>query len=101
MVPTLSQSSNVYRAAVSVLHAKGFQVWCERSAGTYFAERDGWDFCADDPVALLGLVALFEARAPAEYREYWWRMEAESGPVELPEAPAQPYVSVMERGRTP
>ena len=100
-MPALTQYSNVYAAAVAVLQAKGFQVWCDTSTDKCFAERDGWDFCAYDPVALLGLVALFEARAPKEYREYWWRKEEEKGPVDLPESPVRPYVSVIFGGGTP
>jgi hypothetical protein len=99
-MPTLSQYTNVYNTAVALLRKKGFQVWRDEGQ-RYWAERDGWDFLADDPVGLLGLVAIFEARCPPEWTEYWWRdAEASYAHRNLPAAPARPYEPVYVRARS-
>ena len=74
-MPALSYYRNVYGTAVAILEEKGFQIW--RSGDDYCCEKDGWDFWAEDPVQLLGLVSIFESVGPTEYREYWWRMSHE------------------------
>ena len=99
-MPALSQYSNVHDTAVALLRQKGYQVWTSAAGDTWYAERDGWDFAAFDPVGLLGVVAIFEAVAPADYREYWWRDEAAAGAASsLPTQPTRPYVPVYRRRR--
>ena len=44
-----------------------------RSPRILLRGKDGWDFTADDPIQLLGLVAVFEHENPEKYEEYWWR----------------------------
>jgi hypothetical protein len=98
-MPALSEHVNVHSTAIAILRDKGFQVWkTEQYGGSYWAEKDGWDFLAHNPVSLLGLVAIFEARAPKQLREYWWRAE---NPVSLSDTPNHPtpYVSVIHRQR--
>jgi hypothetical protein len=97
-MPTLSSYTNVHDTAIQLLRDEGFQVWRDKSAGLYFAERDGWDFAADDPVALLGVVAIFKHRRPVGYVEYWWRNESAKGASSsLPDAPERAYASVATR----
>lgn len=96
-MPTLSQYTNVHDTAVALLQRKGYQVWRDDGARLYCAERDGWDFAADDPVGLLGVVTIFEARRPTTYAEYWWRDDAARGAESrLPPRPERPYASVMK-----
>lgn len=100
-MPALSYHGNVDDTAVALLRRRGFQVWCDEQRSSCFAERDGWDFIAFDPVQLLGLIAVFEATAPAEYREYWWRDVTAAGmTVALPHRPERAYQSVVERRLT-
>lgn len=94
-MPSLSAYRNVFGAAHEALRRKGFQVW--KDGELFWCEKDGWDFCADDPMQLLGLVSLFELVAPEQYEEYWWRLAYEH---EIPTAP-QPYESVIFRKRSP
>jgi hypothetical protein len=89
-MPALSEHVNVDATALHVLRAKGFQLWYDESLGRYGAERDGWDFLAESPCALLGLVAIYEHVAPAQWTEYWWRLARECST--LPAAP-QPFVA--------
>lgn len=41
----------------------------------WFAEKDGFYFCADNPIELLGLVAVRDHMKPAEDVSYWWRTD--------------------------
>lgn len=92
-MPTLSEYTNVYGSALQVLSEKGYQLWFDPRTNLYYAERDGWDFASESPCGLLGVVAMYEHRAPTEYREYWWRTDG-IDTRELPHEP-QPYRSVM------
>lgn len=98
-MPTLGEYVNTYNSALETLRRKGFQLWYDQESDMFCAERCGWDFMADTPIALLGLVALFEDRAPSRYEEYWWRDEGQMDHMNLPRAP-QPYASVMQKGPT-
>lgn len=95
-MPALSEHGNVYNSALHVLSQKGFQVWVKDNGETICAERDGWDFFADNPVSLLGLVAILEHSSPKEFRDYWWRSTGALDYRNLPEEP-QPYKSVIMR----
>jgi hypothetical protein len=96
-MPALSEYTNVHDSAVSLLRRKGYQVWRDDEQQLYGCERGGWDFFADSPVGLLGLVAMFEAARPADYREYWWRdPRAAAACAALPTSPV-PYRSVVTR----
>ncbi|MEV7973955.1 hypothetical protein [Cellulomonas sp. NPDC089187] len=93
-MPALSEYSNVEASAIEVLRRKGFQVWRDAQRECYGAERDGWDFLADSPTALLGLVGLFEYIGPDVHSEYWWRVARDDS--DLPNRP-HPYTSVIHR----
>ena len=67
------------------------------AAKLFFAEKGGWDVAADSPTALLGVVAIYEARKPEEYREYWWSTQHYWDFAAMPRRPERPYRSVMER----
>lgn len=97
-MPALSEYVNVYNSALEVLREKGFRVWRDEGTDTFCAERDGWDFVADNPLSLLGLVGIYEHRRPSEWREYWWKSE---GPLDYRRLPttAPDYRSVIERSR--
>jgi hypothetical protein len=72
MAEFINNCANTVIPAYLVLQSKGYQVWSER--GTVATEDETWfakgalaTFRAGDPVTLLGLVALREARG-AEWR---------------------------------
>ena len=75
-MPALSSYLNVYNSALVILRDKGFKVWTTQDEGTWYAERNGWDFMADDPIALLGLIAIFEYHNPQTHSEYWWKIDS-------------------------
>ena len=97
-MPALSEYTNVYGIALAHLERLGFQVWHDKQADLFCAERDGWDFMAESPVGLLGLVKLWELAQPEAWSEYWWRTVEPVDHSRLPEAPPRPYTSVIRRG---
>ncbi|MCB9593940.1 MAG: hypothetical protein H6719_14500 [Sandaracinaceae bacterium] len=100
-MPALSEYANVYDTALVALEDKEFQVWFDPGPSLYCAEKDGWDFAAENPVSLLGLVAIWEQVGPSAYEEYWWRAGPPSGEPRyrtLPSAPPTGYTPIRERG---
>ena len=95
-MPALSEYTNVYGTALAHLEELGFQLWRDPRTELFCAERGGWDFMAESPVALLGLVKIFELTAPAEWREYWWRHPTPRSHTTLPTVPT-PYVPTTTR----
>jgi len=95
-MPALSEHVNVYTTAIAVLENKGFSIWYDRKQDAYCAQRDGWDFWADNPVSLLGLAAIFEYKNPSEYTSRWWETE---GTIRYPNVPedAPEYTPVYGR----
>lgn len=88
-MPALSEYANVYNTALLILEEKGFRCWVDDVTETFRCERDGWDFMAESPVGLLGLVAIFEAVSPSEYSEYWWRKDSRIIYGALPHEPPE------------
>lgn len=99
-MPSLSEHVNVYDAAVTVLLSRGFQVWVRDDGETFWAEKDGWDFVADSPVSLLGLVAMMDHIKPVAAIDYWWRPSDLKRYKDLPTEP-RPYEPVINRKRLP
>jgi hypothetical protein len=97
-MPALGDYSNVYNTALLILQQKGYRIWCDETETTYYCERDGWDFIADSPTALLGVVAIFDHKQPTEWREYWWM---EEGPYIVRSLPrtAPEYTPVFLRDK--
>lgn len=97
-MPTLSEFPNVYDSALDLLEKKGFQLWFDEGSELFFAERNGSDFAAENPISLLGLVAIFEAEEPAQFHEYWWQRKEIEPRAQLPKVPV-PYDSIMKSRR--
>lgn len=43
----------------------------------WIAEKDDYDFLADNPIELLGLVGIYEHKQPTEDVPYWWAERGE------------------------
>lgn len=97
-MPALAEYANVQNTALLILQTKGFQCWFQESNETYCAERDGWDFMADSPLGLLGLIAIYEFKQPTSCPEYWWREEGAWLLDSLPRSP-KPYTPIWARKR--
>ena len=99
-MPALSEHVNVWATALQILADKGYQVWRdEHDDHTYWAEKDGWDFIADSPVSLLGLIAIHDHVQPEAFEDYWWRQATNSDVSPTPTGPARPYRSVITKPR--
>jgi hypothetical protein len=98
MMPALSEHANVHNTMLVILKEKGYTLWYNTKIDLYFAEKDGWDFAANSPSSLLGLVAAFEYEKPSTYREYWWRKDEPELFGKLPKTPPS-YVSVIRKAR--
>jgi hypothetical protein len=63
---TIADAGNVRVPAYLTLLAKGYGVRCEKQNGiaadTWYAENETVRLVAEDPLVLLGLAAMFEAR---------------------------------------
>ncbi len=74
IMPDLSAYLNVYNTALAVIEEKGFEIQFDEKKEWWFASRNGWQLMADDPIQLLGLVAIFEFKNPSQKNEYWWKI---------------------------
>jgi hypothetical protein len=90
----LSEYSNVYNTALSILRKKGYQLWYSQATGDFCAEKNGWDFMSATPCGLLGLIGIFEFKDPSEFGEYWWREEGPEDYRALPQEPERPFKRV-------
>jgi hypothetical protein len=91
----LASHSNVYNACLLILRRRGFALrvagertpdGCYPPNALWIAEKDGFSFCGDNPIELLGLVAVYDHMQPEEDRSYWWRLEGPDLWTELMEA---------------
>ena len=97
-MPALSEYTNVYDTALKVLNKKGYQFWFDEELELFCAEKEGWDFMAESPCSLLGVIAIYEFVNPKEFKEYWWKVEGENLYNSIPKQPKE-YVSVIFRGK--
>jgi hypothetical protein len=91
----LASHLNVFNTCLLILRARGFELEVSgerRDDGCYpvgchwIARKDGFYFCGDNPIELLGLVAIYDHIQPTEDRSYWWRIEGPDVWEELLEA---------------
>ena len=74
-MPDLSAYVNVYNTALVVLSRKGWSQSYDAATDSWCARKDGWELLADDPMQLLGLVAIHEHHSPQRKAEYWWKID--------------------------
>lgn len=91
----LASHANVYNTCLRILRARGFdlEVSGEREPGggfpaecSWLAHRDGFYFQADNPIELLGLVAVYDHKHPDKDEPYWWVVDGPDVRRELMEA---------------
>ncbi|MBD2794407.1 hypothetical protein ID852_15690 [Xenorhabdus sp. 42] len=93
-MPALSEYSSVTNTAFNILDKKGYNIWYNNKLDMYCAEKDGWDFMADSPCGLLGVISIYEFKKPEKYQEYWWRDEDKDLLETLSDTPPE-YTSVI------
>ena len=91
----LASNANVHNTCLRILHQRGYvlRVEGELDAGGYYptdafwiAEKDGFHFCGNNPIELLGLIAIHDHVQPKEETSYWWVVEGDDIWSELMEA---------------
>jgi hypothetical protein len=73
-MPDLSSYLNVYNTALVILQQKGYTLRHDREKDTWHADKDGWEFLADNPIELLGLLSIYDNHAPKEKGGNWWKI---------------------------
>jgi hypothetical protein len=106
----LASHANVYNTCLRILRSRGFALEVSgepRPDGAYptdchwIARKDGFYFCADNPIELLGLVAISDHVRPEEDRPYWWAVHGPDIESELMEAAFPDEPPAAESGAIP
>lgn len=83
---SLGSHFNVYNTCLQILHGRGFDLKVEGEIvedGCYpthllwIAKKNSFIFKADNPIELLGLIAIQDHLQPAVDVPYWWRLEGD------------------------
>jgi len=85
---------NVWNTCLLILRQRGYRLFLlgdPDEAGyisrcTWNAEKDGMKFRADNPIELLGLIAIRDHQCPQADTPYWWRIEGPNLMAELESA---------------
>lgn len=89
---SLGSAANVYATCLRILRGKGYAL--ARDVGDYEADdgphgyraqKDGFTFAGDNPIELLGLVAVYEHVQPSRDEPYWWVVDGPNIADELME----------------
>ena len=72
----------MWNTCLELLHRKGCRVRVlldaeDGGSDVYEAEIGEFNFTADTPVELLGLLTIFETVRPAAYKPYWWTLDGD------------------------
>lgn len=67
--------------ALGILVKRKYQVWFDDETDLFYAKKDSWEFVADSPLSLLGLVTVYEIKKPETDKDYWWNDTGKLMPV--------------------
>lgn len=83
----LSSNANVYNPCLRIIREKGYKLDLQGELDEegiiipesmiWIAEKGEFDFLADTPIELLGLVSIHETVNPKNSEAYWWFVEGE------------------------
>ncbi|WP_194908761.1 hypothetical protein [Catenulispora rubra] len=76
---------NVWETCLQLMNRLGYRLEMsypddedgDEGLSTWSATKGGFTFMADDPIQLLGLVAVYEDVQPEDDRDYWWRAKTD------------------------
>jgi hypothetical protein len=74
-MPDLSSYINVFNTALVIVERKGWSLRYDKTQDFWFAQKNGWELLADNPIELLGLVSIYEYHSPKKRVEYWWKID--------------------------
>ena len=76
---SLVSHANVWETALQLLRRHGYALTVsladeedDNATDQWCATKDGFTFWADNPIELLGLVAVYEDVQPEQGTPYWW-----------------------------
>jgi hypothetical protein len=83
---SLRSHTDVYNTCLLLLRQKGYKLWVEGDLDpdgcvsplslSWKAKKDGYDFQANNPIELLGLISLYELKAPSRpSKPQWWKID--------------------------
>lgn len=61
-----------YPLMIKIATDKGYYLWVDKS-GSFWAEKEGWDFVSDNLAGLLGIIFIYEYKNPKIYKDGWWK----------------------------
>lgn len=70
----LSSYPNVFNTCLVLLRREGFNLAYDKANDVWKAERNEFQFKADNPIELLGLVSIYQKLQPKDQKEYWWQI---------------------------
>ncbi len=84
-MPALVDNRNVWNTCLRILKNEGFSLRlcsddpdADMSECFWVAEKNGYDLWASNPIELLGLSKIYEAKKPTgKLTPYWWVVEGE------------------------
>lgn len=91
----LASHMNVYNTCLLILRQRGFTLRvhgemtperCYPPDALWVAEKEGFHFCGNNPIELLGLVAVYDQIHPNRDSPYWWHVTGPDIWTELMEA---------------
>lgn len=84
---SLGSNFNVYNTCLLIIQGKGFDLHvegeldedgCYPSDLLWIAQKGDFIFKADNPIELLGLIAIYDHVQPTLDTPYWWRIDGKS-----------------------
>jgi hypothetical protein len=66
----------LFNTSLFLIKKHGFTIRYEKKGSKFWiAEKNGFRFVGDNPLDLLGLVAIYLEIKPKEESEYWWKLD--------------------------
>lgn len=90
----LGSHLNVYNTCLHILQSRGFELEVSGEPAPdnsypasclWIARRGDFHFCGDNPIELIGLVAIYDHLQPSEDIPYWWKINVPDISTELME----------------
>jgi hypothetical protein len=81
---SLGSNGNVRNTCLRILRNRGYEIkvegelsedGCFPTDALWIAEKDNFRFMGDNPIELLGLVAIYDYIQPSKDVPYWWRVD--------------------------
>ena len=102
----LSSAGNIWDPCLRLVADRGWEVSASfndphdpNERALWVATKEGVRLCADNPIELLGLLAVFDARWTGQHEPYWWVRERDRAPSQYRRALDARHAEIDERVR--